>query len=199
MNRFFILLVLSSVLFSQTAMASEITSKNGNDANYIQVLTSSENGQIELGFRFCTSEPTEQTECDAIIGEKPFYNVKDLIKQRHKQEWEVFGTSVLDPAIIAGTIAGGAVAGGFAGVAIAGGSGEEFAGLAGAVGGLAVGGAIGAAGGGILIKLVHALNPFYHLREAKIVSKALLSGEDIQVMSVEDYAKELAAMLHGIR
>jgi hypothetical protein len=114
-----------------------------------------------------------------------------------KEEWEVFGAALLDPVVIAGVAAGGAASGAAIGVAVAGTG--EFASLGGFAGGAVIGGAAGAVGGGFLAKFIHALNPFYHGREAKIVSKALLSGDDIQVMSVEDYAKELAAMLHGIK
>jgi hypothetical protein len=199
MIRFSVLLVLTATLFSPNVLASEITSKNGNDPNFIQVIkTQDADGNVELGFRFCTTEPHDQDECDTVIGEKPFYSTKELLKERRKEEWEVFGAAILDPVVIAGTIAGGAASGGVIGVAVATGS-EGFEGLADFAGGAVIGGAVGAVGGGFLTKFVHALNPFYHAREAKVVSKALLSGEDIQVMSVEDYAKELAAMLLGIR
>jgi hypothetical protein len=198
MIRFSILLALTATLFSPSAIASEITSKNGTDPNFIQVIkTQDTNGNVELGFRFCTTEPNDQDECDTIIGEKSFYSTKELLKERRKEEWEVFGAAILDPVVIAGVAAGGAASGAAIGVAVAGSG--EFAALGGLAGGAVVGGAVGAVGGGFLAKFVHALNPFYHGREAKIVSKSLLSGDDIQVMSVEDYAKELAAMLHGIR
>jgi hypothetical protein len=198
MIRFSVLFVLSATLLSPNAIASEITSKNGGDPNFIQVIkTQDVDGNVELGFRFCTAEPNDQDECDTVIGEKPFYSTKELLKERRKEEWEVFGAALLDPVVIAGVAAGGAASGAAIGVAVAGTG--EFASLGGFAGGAVIGGAAGAVGGGFLAKFIHALNPFYHGREAKIVSKALLSGDDIQVMSVEDYAKELAAMLHGIK
>jgi hypothetical protein len=198
MYRILVLLIFTSIFFWQSSLASEITSKNSQDPHFIQVLTTSVNGELELGFRYCDSNPSEQSECQETIGEKSFYPVTDLLRARRRQEWEMVGAALLDPVLIAGTIAGGAAAGGAIGAAVMAGS-PDFGGLAGLVDGAVIGGAVGGGAGGILVKVAHALDPFYHAREMKLVGKALLTGEDIQVMSVDDYAKELTAILHGIR
>jgi hypothetical protein len=185
------LTVLFSLVTNLTAFAdTNIVSANHLETSFVKISqVGSDQSDAEVSIMQCSGTPEAASNCFSL-GRRSSYTLSELRARRSKLNVEEGGIALLDVAVVAGAIAGGAavLTGGsicLSGIAV----GYSAATITPTL----VGGGIGLVGGAAAVKEIKKINPMVEDKEvASLVD--VLDGKT-SVKSIEEFTKQLDAAL----